>query len=318
MFLSDIENLITTYKKNYSSVKKKFLMFQNNFFINQYKFYDNDLDAANIILYFKRRLHKQIIRQREKYLDYNLSYENFWKNGFILNMKKFKIINISKATGLPKETVRRKVQNLIVSKKLQKEGKIIYWKPENKLENDLKKKDEHINSFIKLSANIGNYFDKKITLEDNRAELLKNYSFYAYHYYNVQIKYMKLWFEKFKDLELFFISQELSIQANARFAKIHTNFENYYMNKKQKTNGDERAISATTVSQITGIPRATCVRKLNYGVFNKIALKNKTSKKYTCNEGIENLEWRKEISLKEMELFCSFHLKVFRTLFRTV
>ena len=56
------------------------------------------------------------LRERDKDLDFNISFEKFWENHEKTKQDNRKIIDIAQSTGLPKETARRKVNNLIRTK----------------------------------------------------------------------------------------------------------------------------------------------------------------------------------------------------------
>ena len=104
-----ISKLIETH---YSNLMQAFYELQSSFLCGIYKRYGN-IETANIILCFSRNVHLEIIRQREKDLNYNVSLENFWKNYNIINKPSENITSVVKITGIPKETVRRKINNLM-------------------------------------------------------------------------------------------------------------------------------------------------------------------------------------------------------------
>ena len=52
-----------------------------------------------------------------------MSLENFWKNYNIINKPTEKITSVVKITGIPKETVRRKITNLMEIGYLEKDKK---------------------------------------------------------------------------------------------------------------------------------------------------------------------------------------------------
>ena len=61
------------------------------------------------MLYILQNLHLEILREkREDDLDFNLSLDKFWLNHKNVQQPQHKVINVSKNTGLPKETTRRK------------------------------------------------------------------------------------------------------------------------------------------------------------------------------------------------------------------
>ena len=85
---------------------------QSTFLSSIYKRYGS-LETANIMSCFKKNIHFTIIRQREKNFNHDVSLENFWNNFLTINKPIEKIVEIVKITGIPKETVRRKIKNLI-------------------------------------------------------------------------------------------------------------------------------------------------------------------------------------------------------------
>ena len=81
----------------------------------------------------------------------------------------------------------------------------------------------HINNLLAHIETISNLmnitFDKQV-LKD---EILKNYSFYTYHYLKTHGLYLKIWQRKFKDLELLVIAQECIMIANRQLKRIKLN-----------------------------------------------------------------------------------------------
>ena len=106
---ASIANLLYTYP---SKLLRAFYEMQSSFLIGIYKKYSG-IETASIILCFARNLHLEIIRQREKNLDHDISLDNLWNNYNNITMPKEKVISIVKLTGVPKETARRKMANLI-------------------------------------------------------------------------------------------------------------------------------------------------------------------------------------------------------------
>ena len=72
----DISELIETH---YSTLMQAFYQSQSGFLCSIYKRYQS-IESANIILCFSRNVHLEIIRQREKDLNFDVSIDNFWKN----------------------------------------------------------------------------------------------------------------------------------------------------------------------------------------------------------------------------------------------
>ena len=120
-----ISQLIETH---YANLMQSFYEIQSSFLCNIYKRYGS-IETANIVLCFARNTHLEIIRQREKNLNFDVSLENFWKNYNIINKPTEKITSVVKITGIPKETVRRKVNNLLELGFLEKnkKSKSFHW-----------------------------------------------------------------------------------------------------------------------------------------------------------------------------------------------
>ena len=104
---------------NFINLMPSFYEMQSAFLSGIYKRY-GDLEGGNIVIFFARDLHLEILRKREEDLAFNLSLENFWHNHKNINQKKKKIILVSQQTGLPKETTRRKIISLIKKKTFKK------------------------------------------------------------------------------------------------------------------------------------------------------------------------------------------------------
>ena len=103
------EKIISLLNTNYSELIKDFFEMQSAFLASRYKIHKN-IETANIILALTKTMHLNIVRQRERNLDYNLSLNNFWHNFKTCEIPRHKIIAIVNSTGIPKETVRRKVK----------------------------------------------------------------------------------------------------------------------------------------------------------------------------------------------------------------
>ena len=75
------------------------------------------------------------------------------------------------------------------------------------------------------------------------------------------------------------------------------------------------SLSATALSDITGIPRATCIRKLNLMASRKIVSQDKNSKRYFIHpDSLSKKAVSKEIVEKFQGLFSEFYLIVIRAL----
>ena len=268
---------------NFLKLMPSFYEMQSSFLSGIYKRY-GDLEGGHIVIFFARDLHLQILRKREKDLDFNLSLDNFWNNHKNINQGKKKVIFISRETGLPKETTRRKLINLIKKKHIKKiEKNKIFWEPVSEFkETYIKIIEEQISSLSKFIYEQGKFLNLNLSYVKIQKEIKTNYSFFCYHYLNFQLEYIKFWQQRLKDLELLLIGLQAQIQTlNFLNRKTSVDFNSLFLNKLPKgINIKDANISATSISEITGIPRATCIRKLERFVKMKFLEKDKSTKRY--------------------------------------
>ena len=260
------------FEDNFSKLLPIFYEMQSTFLSGIYKRY-GDLEGGQIVIYFARDLHLRLMRKREEDLNFDLSLEKFWFNHQNTTQDKHKIIAVSKYTGLPKETTRRKILHLTKDKHLKKSSRNkIFWEPASQY------KDTYMTIIKEQIASLSKFlFEQSKSLGMNTPftkiykEIEKNYCFYWYHYLNAQLAYMKYWQMKTKDLEILLIGLQSVIQSLN------------YSKKKADLNNNEIKypdISATSVSEVTGIPRATCIRKLDWLCKSKLIKKDLNNKRY--------------------------------------
>ena len=269
---------------NFIKLMPTFYEMESSFLSGIYKRY-GDLEGGNIVIFFARDCHLEILRKREKDLNFNLSLDNFWNNHKNIYQEKKKIILVSQQTGLPKETARRKIISLIKKKHLKKgDRNKLYWEPDfPQKETYLKIIDEEINSLSKFIFEQVKILSLPLPLAKIEREIRNNYSFYWYHFLNVQLEYIKFWQDKLKDLEMLLIGVQVLILTLNSIKRNFNNFSSLFDNQKNLKNINQfnADISATSVSDITGIPRATCIRKLDKFVKMKVLNKDQKSKRYS-------------------------------------
>lgn len=272
-----------TISENFIKIIPPFYELQSNFLSGIYKRYE-DLEGGHIVIYFARDIHLEILRKRESDLDFDLSLDEFWNNHKNVNYGKKKIILISKKTGLPKETARRKIIDLIKKKHLQKgDMNKIFWEPASEFKNTyIKIIEQQINSLSKFIYHETKYLQLNIPFSKIEKEIKNNYSFYWFHFLSFQLEWLKTVQEQFKDLEIVLISLQVIIQTMRYVANnIGGNLDVLMSNRIPKNLDLRNAnISATSISEITGIPRATCIRKLEKLSKMQVVEKDPASKRY--------------------------------------
>jgi len=319
----DLKEIVKTYKKNYGKIFHEFVTVQSDFLSDIYNRYNKDLDSANIVLYFAKNLHGMTLRERDRDLDLNISFENFWNNHSKINQDSRKIIEIAESTGLPKETARRKVNWLIKNKVLYKDKKSISWSPPVEQKKSYTSVvDRQILQISKLVKVIAFYLNVNINKEKVNEELRNNFSFFWYHYIKTQLEYLKMWQIELNDLELLLIGLQCVIQTNLTFRNKNISYEDRFIvknsNGKLKNSIEDNSVSATSISEITGVPRATCIRKLEKLNRMKIIKKNQNNKRYSVDlKNLENNNMNsKKITENTIRMFSEFYLIVLRALDR--
>ena len=312
-------NLEKVLKENFIKLMPAFYEMESTFLSGIYKRY-GDLEGGNIVIFFARDLHLEILRRRENDLDFDLSLDMFWNNHKDIRQGKKKIILVSKETGLPKETARRKIISLIRKKHLKKEDRSrLFWEPASEhKETYLKIIGEQINSLSKFIMEQTKLFHSNIPISKIEKEIKKNYSFYWYHYLTVQLQYIKFWHSKLNDLEMLLIGLQTIIQTLNYLNRKSENGVSIQNRLQKGVDFKEANISATSVSEVTGIPRATCIRKLDKFVRMKVLEKDTTSKRYSLKLNQSTLnpmldgEWLKQ----KVSILSGFSSVIMKSLFR--
>ena len=310
-----------TFKENYVKLMASFYEMESEFLSGLYKRY-GDLEGGNVVLFFARDLHLEVLRKREIDLDFDLSLEKFWINHKHIDQSKKKIISVSKETGLPKETARRKILELIKKKHIKKgERNKIFWEPASEhKETYISIIEEEIKSLSKFIFEQAKLLQLGISISKIEKEIKNNYSFYWFHYLSVQLKYFKFWHDKLKDLEMLLIGLQTIILSLNSIKRNNTDYMTFINQNKVPKNisSKEADISATSISDITGIPRATCIRKLDKFVKMKVLEKDNKSKRYslsldqdTFNPMLET-EWMKN----KISILSNFSSIVIKSLMR--
>ena len=108
------EKLSKIIEHNFSYLIPDFYKMQTEYMHSMNNIY-NDLDATLVAMFLTNKLYQS--ENKENHLSNNVSTKKFYqKNKFKASFTKFKINEISKAIGIPRETVRRKKIKLTKNK----------------------------------------------------------------------------------------------------------------------------------------------------------------------------------------------------------
>ena len=254
------KRIYDTYCDNYDSIHYLFIEFQFNWLQQAYKTL-KDLDKYNILVYL----------YKENFSELNELFKVKSLNEFYINprfnLDKINIIQISQKLRLSKETARRKILELEEDGILIKNKKTIFvtlkagllQKPENTI-NSFSKILQYVSWLLYKEKKVKKYYEKSFfikKIKERFTQVLAIFLEYQINYILVR----KLLANN--DSELFFIAGCL-MYNQIMFLKKTENKKHY---KKEWIDevfniGNKKGINAMTISDLTGIPRPTVIRKL--------------------------------------------------------
>ena len=261
------KKIYEVYCDNYDSIHHLFVEFQLSWLQQAYNAL-KDIDKYNILIF----LYKE---------NFNFLNEIFKVKSlkeFYLNPKfdldKINIIQISKKLRLSKETTRRKIVELEKKGILIKNKKSItvtlkaglLQKPENTI-NSFSKILQHISYLLHKETVVKNYYEKEFFIKKINERFTQILGIFL----DYQIEYVlarKVLANN--DVELWFITGSLLYNQIMFLKKSQkkNHYQKEWIDEVLKV-GNKKGINAMSISDLTGIPRPTVIRKL------KILLKQK-------------------------------------------
>ena len=275
------KDILNTINKNFTSIQPIWLPIQMEWTNNLYRtFYD--YEKFMIVMYLMTKTFDYYSKNFVK-----LNYDEFFSQNEV-EVETLNIMEISKKLNIPKETTRRKINELGELGAIKKINKKIIidrgtW-PNIKPEETMKNMSYFLSTLTKKIVNEGLMIEP-ISSEQLIRTVKNNFSFVWKLYYDMQLP-MLLTFKKIHgDLETFHI-HGTCLTNHVLNAKKNDNsqmskelyLDKYFFGKKQEFLG----INAMSISDITSIPRATVIRKLNKLIKEKF-LTIDSKKHYSTN-----------------------------------
>jgi DNA-binding Lrp family transcriptional regulator len=293
---------------NYSDIGPLWAMHQAEWTNNIYQSF-KDFEKYLIIIYL---INKTLIFYSKNFS--KLTYDQFYSKESV-EIEKFNISDISINLNIPKETARRKVLELEEDKVIQKIKKkiiidrssYIHVKPINSI--------ERISRFLTAFSNIlfeKNIIKMKLTSSELEKIIKNNFSYVWKLYYECQIPMLLSYKNFFGDLETSTIFGSVVVNQHLNMQKINKkmtrtiffkNFHSEYL----------VGMNAMSISDITGIPRATVVRKLKKLIKLKILSIDKKKHYTATKDSVKKLIPIQEIILEKLSYFSTevFNLAIF-------
>ena len=245
---------------NFNSISPYFYKLISEWMSDAYKIF-KDLDKFLILIYLINTDFEFFRRN-----NLNITYESFYKDK-TLEINKINLIQISKDLNIPKESVRRKISELEKKGIIKKKGKKIF------LDRSAYESQEPINTLKNVSVLLSKFSEiskkKNLTKKSlDRTEVSKliknNFSFCWYQFFKFIFSYCYRWRKYFGDLEIMLIGITIAFNS-VTTASIKLKGIESYIDKWREDilQNNIRGINAMSISEITGIPRPTVIRKIN-------------------------------------------------------
>ncbi len=250
-------------QENFAALAPSFFTLTSNWFVRAYDHY-KDIDKFIIIIYL---ININLIYFRKNGV--KIDYDTFYKDKSI-EITKINISDISKDLGVPKESIRRKVLELEKEGTIKRSGKKIF------IVRDTLYSARATNTLTEI-ATILHEFNKILkkeklatnvySINEIISAMKENFSYCWYQFNKFWFIYINRWRAELKDLEYLAIGMVVIINAvkNKEFSS-KKNIRSYH---KALMGSDTRGVNAMSISEITGIPRPTVVRKLKFLIDKK-------------------------------------------------
>ena len=239
-------------EQNYSYLMPYFYEMQIEYMNSMNDIY-KDLDTALIAMFLTNKLNQSENEKNSKVLP-----------------SKFKINEISKAIGIPRETVRRKKIKLTKNKFiiLNKKKKSLRINTslinEKILAPQLKISSKMLSNYCIFFSNKG-FFNKDLDLVSFKNDIEKKFTLYLPIFLNFQISYFTNW-RKFMDMECLYIAVLCGLNTTTQLKRKSNNSNEIFDSKEIFTQifklSNKFGLSSTSIADITKIPRTTVLRKL--------------------------------------------------------
>jgi len=302
MYIPDInkqiykEDVLSVLESKYSVMGPMWVNYQMEWMNGVYASF-KDHDKFLIIIFLIKKTLDFYSRNFTK-----LTYEEFYSRDTV-EIEKFTLSEISQTLNIPKESTRRKIFELEKEGAIKKVKKKLIIDRSKFFKSKPIKSIQRICRFLSLLSEIcekEKIMPEKISSKNLELIIKHNFSYIWKIYYEMQIP-MVISFKKiFKDIETFHIFGICVVNQHLYAKKI----SDTYMNREKfiKTTlawSENQGINAMSISDITGIPRATVIRKLKILVKNEsLTIDDNKHYRLTGNYLKKNFPAQKEVLFK--------------------
>ena len=289
-----IDEIEKIYEKNFEKIIYEFFNLENEWMYNAYSEY-KDFDKYIILIY----LINKTLETYNKHF-YKVSFEKFYNKPHI-EIEKISIIDLVKSLSMPKETARRKINELsnegLLTRKL-KNIRINIVNLNSKLERNvynLSKLLFLLVSKLKKEHKLENY--TRIKIEE---KIKANYTQYWNLFFKFQIPYVLRGKKVYSTIDSFYVWGLCALNEALNSKKLNKSIkDNMFSDTKDFHENvtklkNSRGLNPTTISDLSGIPRATVIRKIKYLVKNKFLYKESHLYKISNNQKSKSFQLQNE------------------------
>jgi len=303
------DDVLKVLKSNYSIIGPLWVIHQFEWINSMYQPF-KDHDKYLILIY--------LINNTLDFYSLNftkINYEQFYSQDSV-EIGRINISEISKALNIPKESTRRKIVELEIAGDIKRfKKKIIIDRTSFKFvrpEKSLKRSSRFLAIFSKILLE-NEIIKKTVSSKELEISIKENFSYIWKLYYEMQIPMLLAWKKIFNDLETFniwsacVVNQYIHASKDQKKMNLEDFLDKAIFLKKIKKKG----INAMSISDITGIPRATVIRKLNNLIKSKnLNIDNK--KQYT----LDGIHLKKFLPVQNitMERLAEFSTKIYNSI----
>ena len=275
------KKIYNTYCDNYDSIHYLFIEFQFTWLQQAYKAL-GDLDKYNILVFL----------YKENFVELSEIFRVKSLTEFYLNprfeLEKINIIQIAKKLRLSKETARRKILELEEDGILIKNRKSIIVTLKAGL---LQKPEQTINSFSKIlqyvsfllyrQKTVKKYYEKDFFIKKIKERFTQILAIFLEYQLDYILRRKEL---TNNDTEMFFIFGTLFYNQIMFLKKSEkkTHYQREWVDEMLHV-GNKKGINAMSISDLTGIPRPTVIRKLKVLLKQKDIMKDNKNLYYLLN-----------------------------------
>ena len=271
------EKVKSVYHKNFNYIVTERFYFQQQWLHSAYSRF-KDFDKYVILIYLINKTFKA-------YQDYQIknTFDEFYAKE-TYEIPKINVIDLSRELLISKETTRRKILELERDGVIKKDKKKIMI---NRKGQEFQKPINSIQSMSRLLSRFtdflskANLLDQKVDKSVLDKKIRDNFTQIWTIFFEFQIPTIVGWKKFFGDIETWAIWAQCAYNQNLvmnKGFKENISPELTSDNFVEKLNNwGNQGLNAMTISELSGIPRPTALRKLNYLIKRKLLKKDKNN-----------------------------------------